>query len=334
MISMSKTRIPLSQIRVENKFRKEEKEDHSLILSIKSQGLLQPLIVEKEAKNQYVLVEGYRRYRCLAYLKLTHAHCVIHPKTSEEKRVVKRLTSEFHRDRLTAYEFARMISFLLDRGYTTPQIASECNVTHATIAKYVKGQSVPDDWIEEAEKTGAGKHGLTEIWELKNTLMDNILYIRDKYIARLISAKDVEAVKRVTKIHEYGELPQEAQKKCIDEITDKQQLKTHHYDIIYEESLKHRYTEIAHEHVFKLINFLLNKIDDNIHPNFVDHLKIHKKRQLNEKLNEIAKKLGIPYNWSVPSDEMNKKNKPLNDGVIITFRDPKNDKDKKRKRAD
>ncbi|MFA9560373.1 ParB/Srx family N-terminal domain-containing protein [Evansella sp. AB-rgal1] len=71
-MSKQPKKIKLSQIRLETSYRKSEK-DLSLELSISRQGLNVPLIVEEEGENQYVLVDGYRRFYALEFLGVEDA---------------------------------------------------------------------------------------------------------------------------------------------------------------------------------------------------------------------------------------------------------------------
>ncbi|MCD8503243.1 MAG: ParB/RepB/Spo0J family partition protein [Bacillaceae bacterium] len=134
-MSKQPKKIKLSQIRLETSYRKSEK-DLSLELSISRQGLNVPLTVEEEGKNQYVLVDGYRRFYALDFLGKEYAECSVEKLSSEEERIVKRLGIELHTKKRTAYQLERMINRLLENEkYDTKLIASLCGVTEATIKK-------------------------------------------------------------------------------------------------------------------------------------------------------------------------------------------------------
>ncbi|MDN4495132.1 ParB N-terminal domain-containing protein [Ureibacillus aquaedulcis] len=158
--------IELSQIRLETSFRKNEK-DLSLEMDISRNGLIAPLIVQLESEDTYVLVEGYRRFYALQFLGKKYADCFIENYTSEEDRIIKRLRIEFQTKKRTAYQLEEMINRLLENElYDVKLLASLCNVTEKTIAKYRKGSDVNPDWIRRGRKTGAGRHGFTIIHKL------------------------------------------------------------------------------------------------------------------------------------------------------------------------
>lgn len=107
-MSKQPEKVKLSQIRLETSYRKTEK-DLSLELSINRHGLKVPLTVEKEGKNQYVLVDGYRRFYALEFLGLEDVECRVEKLSSEEERIVKRLGVELHTKKRTAYQLERII---------------------------------------------------------------------------------------------------------------------------------------------------------------------------------------------------------------------------------
>lgn len=91
---MKVQKIKLKDILIEEPFRKQN--FHlELAYDIKSNGLRNPIKVEKTDENKFVLVEGYRRYFALRYIDENHANCIIENKTSEVTRVIKRLSTEF-----------------------------------------------------------------------------------------------------------------------------------------------------------------------------------------------------------------------------------------------
>jgi ParB-like chromosome segregation protein Spo0J len=189
-----------------------------LELDITRQGLKVPLTVEEESKNQYVLVDGYRRYYALEFIGVEEAYCNVEEPSSEEERIVKRLGIELHTKRRTAYQLERMINRLLEsEEYDARLIASLCNVKEATITKYVRGFDVNPEWLRRGEQTGAGRHAFTEIHNL-NVSDETKNYIADRYIDREIPKTTIEVIKKATKEKAFKDIPEENVKECIDEI--------------------------------------------------------------------------------------------------------------------
>lgn len=75
--------LPLSQIKEdENQPRKEfgtSKEENRLLSAIKLRGMLDPITVLKTGKDEYIIVDGHRRYQCAQHLKWTLIWAVIWP---------------------------------------------------------------------------------------------------------------------------------------------------------------------------------------------------------------------------------------------------------------
>jgi hypothetical protein len=119
--------IALEHIKLEDESRKNL-EDLSLATSIKQNGLIEPLIVEEKNSNCFILVEGYRRFWALKHLNVPFVTCKVEKITSKDSRILKRLRVELKSKKKTGYEVERMISFLLDNGYTEDDIAKQCNI--------------------------------------------------------------------------------------------------------------------------------------------------------------------------------------------------------------
>ncbi|WP_226036126.1 ParB N-terminal domain-containing protein [Aquibacillus saliphilus] len=220
-MSKQPKKIKLSQIRLETSYRRSEK-DLSLELSISRQGLKVPLTVEEESGNQYVLVDGYRRFYTLDFLGMEDAECNVEKRSSEEERIVKRLGIELHTKKRTAYQLERMINRLLENEkYDTKIIASLCDVKEDTIKKYIRGSDVDPEWLSKGEKNNAGRHAYTEIHHL-NISKENKDYIAGKYGDRQINKTAVGVIKKATGEKAFKDIPEEHVKECVNQIIEQQ----------------------------------------------------------------------------------------------------------------
>lgn len=305
-------KIKLADLQLDEPFRREV-ESMPLNSSI-SEKQIHPLLVEGPTENNtYILVDGYLRYNCLEYSKIPEAYCIIEDVTSVEQRVIKRLKIELHTKKKTGFEMERMVGYLLDHGFSKEQIAAECKVTRETIKKYIKSIDVRDDWKQRAEESGAGRHGLTEISNLKN-IKDNIKeYMVDIYVDKSINGYHVELIKKIDSIKEFTDLSDDIQKESLNNLSeiqriDKEQLKTR----IYEKHLQQNYTKKVHDHIFKAVDTLLVKIISYCNHNFTDHLSKNQTKQLHKKINKIASILRLPVYWSKFPDNRDFENKKKN----------------------
>jgi ParB-like chromosome segregation protein Spo0J len=292
-------KIKLSQIRLETSYRNKEK-DLSLELAINRYGLKVPLIVEKESENQYVLVDGYRRFYALEFLGIKDAECSVEKLSSEEERIVKRLGIELHTKRRTAYQLERMINRLLENEkYDTKLIGSLCNVTEGTITKYIRGSNVNPEWLRRGEQTGAGRHAFTDIHKL-NISEETKNYIAEQYIDRKINKTTVEVIKKATKEKAFKDIPEENLKECIDKIIVKQsKIYETVKEIVSENSLQARYTEGSHTFIHNLTLNLFTRIGRIFNNTYyISYLSNKQKDQLTKSLRNLLLILNPPIKWS------------------------------------
>ncbi|MCU5379715.1 ParB/RepB/Spo0J family partition protein [Bacillus cereus] len=286
--------ISLKYIKLEDEFRKNL-EDFSLATSIKQNGLIEPLIVEEKNSNCFILVEGYRRFWALKHLNIPVVTCKVEKLTSKDSRVLKRLRVELKSKRKTGYEVERMISFLIDDGYTEDNIAKQCNIQKKTVKKYINGKDVNTQWKIRAEQSGAGRHGLTEIHHLTNIHPDNKEYVADIYIKRRINANNVESIKKLTALDEFNKSSKDLQRDCINDMINDEGLNNEGIkDIFFTKLLKQQYTLPVHQHVFDKVLRLFDKLIDICCQNFVNHLTPIQKKDLHKKIKIISNKLEFP----------------------------------------
>ncbi|PGZ61862.1 chromosome partitioning protein ParB [Bacillus cereus] len=296
--------IPLEHIKLEDEFRKNL-EDFSLATNIKEHGLIEPLIVEEKNSDCFILVEGYRRFWALKHLNIPVITCKVEKLTSKDSRVLKRLRIELKSKKKTGYEVERMISFLLDDGYTEDDIAKQCNIQKKTLKKYINGKDVSTHWKSRAEQSRAGIHGLTEIHHLTNIHPENKEYVADIYIKRKINANNVESIKTLTKLDEFNKSSKIFQRDCINDMIGDENLNNERpKDIVFTRSLKQQYTLSVHQYVFDKVLRLFDKVIDSCCPNFVNHLTPVQKQDLQRKIKIISNKIGLPPPSSTPPQKI------------------------------
>ncbi|TYS17721.1 ParB/RepB/Spo0J family partition protein [Rossellomorea vietnamensis] len=298
-MSKQPRKIKLSQIRLETSYRKSEK-DLSLELSINRQGLKVPLVVEEEGKNQYVLVDGYRRFYALEFLEIEDAECNVEKLSSEEERIVKRLGIELHTKKRTAYQLERMINRLLEnKNYDARLIASLCDVNEETVNKYIRGSEVNPEWLRRGEKAGAGRHAFTDIHKL-NLSEETKNYIADKYIDRQINKSTVDIIKKATNENAFKDIPEEDTKECIDQIIEQH---TKNYEtvkeFVCESSLRAGYSKSSHTFMHNLTLNLLSRIEKIFNNGYyVNYLSTQQKAKMTKLLQNLLQTLNPPIKWS------------------------------------
>jgi ParB-like chromosome segregation protein Spo0J len=63
-----------------------EEEEQQLRASIKEMGILRPIIVSRQGKDHYLIIDGYRRFHIAQDLGLKTIHCTVNPPMSSGER--------------------------------------------------------------------------------------------------------------------------------------------------------------------------------------------------------------------------------------------------------
>ena len=128
----------------------------SLAQSIAECGILQPLVVNKQG-DDYYLVAGERRLRAAALAGLEQVPCITYDK-SEEECAVATMVENLQRQNLSFWEEAHGYKALLDRfGYTQEQLAAKIGRSQSTVANKLRLLRLP-----QKVQVLLTNHGLTE----------------------------------------------------------------------------------------------------------------------------------------------------------------------------
>ena len=116
----------------------DEEALHDLSLSIKRNGLLQPLVVRRRAVGGYELIAGERRLRAAELAGLTQIPAMLRQVTDEEASALA-LIENMQREDLRALEEARGIARLRDEfELTQQQIADAVGKSRVAIANLLR----------------------------------------------------------------------------------------------------------------------------------------------------------------------------------------------------
>ncbi len=276
---MNRHKLKLSQISLETFFREKERNEN-LELSIASNGLRFPLVVEEVNENNYVLVDGYRRYYALKFIGKKEAECTVEKLTSPEGRLLKRLAIEFHTEKRNPYQLERMINQLLAiKNYDIKEIAELCSVTVDTVKKYIKGREINPEWIRVGEEKELGRHVLTDIYYLNNISYKTKECIFKLYSEKEITGTAVKNIELITRIPGFKSFPEKVKKECIDEviqfgIKDKEMMD----EIVSKKSLQSNFNAESHKFLENQLIKLINRIKKILlSTNFVNKMPLNKK---------------------------------------------------------
>ena len=155
--------IPLSQIDRnpgQPRVRFDDESLSSLSESIRSSGILQPLLVTEQENGRYTIVAGERRFRAARMAGLTDVPCLVRTMTREEIMAAA-LIENLQREDLNPVEAAEGIRALMDEcSLTQEQIAARLGQSRPAVANTLRLLSL-DHEMQDAIRAGklSAAHG-------------------------------------------------------------------------------------------------------------------------------------------------------------------------------
>ncbi len=139
--------IPLNQI-VPNPVQPrrffDEKALQELSESLRTQGVLQPVVV-KRAGNEFVLIAGERRYRAARLSGLEEIPAIVIEGKDESEMLQMALVENMQREDLNPLELAEAFRQLMDEaGLTQNQLASQVGKSRAAVANILRLLTLPE----------------------------------------------------------------------------------------------------------------------------------------------------------------------------------------------
>lgn len=160
----------------------------SLINSIKSHGIMLPLVVTKKDDGSYELIAGERRLRAAKTIGLAKVPAIVRDAKEQEKLELA-LIENVQRKNLNPLEEAIAYQRLVDEfDLTQDQVAVQVGKSRSAIANILRMNSLPDEVkqaiIDEKITEGharalASMESFTAQIQLLNKIIDNSLTVRD-----------------------------------------------------------------------------------------------------------------------------------------------------------
>jgi ParB family chromosome partitioning protein len=190
-----------SNVVIPNPFqpRTDFKEDEikGLAESIRSQGLLQPIVVRKNGEK-FEIISGERRFRAMRILEYDKIPCIVKPHASDSEMLELALVENVQREDLNEIE----------KAYAYQKLLDECGLSHEELSRRIgKGRTVvtntlrllklPDE-IQQQVRCGSLTMGharaLLGLEDEKQQLA-----MASKIMAENLSVRDVEAKTKAIK---------------------------------------------------------------------------------------------------------------------------------------
>ena len=191
--SISAIYVPLSNISANpNQPRKsfDEESLKELSVSIKEQGIIQPIIVEEIVPGRYSIIAGERRFRAAKMAGISKVPVII-KSLNEMQRIQMSLIENIQRENLNPIEEASAYQYLMQRSdMTQEQVAEKVGKSRSAIANSVRllslSDAIKDDLISGQISAGHAR----AILSLVNPSDQKLL--RDKIIERDLSVREAE----------------------------------------------------------------------------------------------------------------------------------------------
>ncbi len=153
--SSSITMVPIGMIRISgHQPRKNFPADalDELARSIRSKGILQPILVQSAGGDEYTVVAGERRFRAAKMAGLMEIPVLIRSFSELEKTEIA-LIENLQREDLSAVEEAQGYKTLIEIGsLTQEEVAQRVGKNRATVANSLRLLRLPDEILEALDK--------------------------------------------------------------------------------------------------------------------------------------------------------------------------------------
>ena len=121
-----------------------------LALSIKENGLIQPIIVRQSPVIGYEILAGERRYRASILAGLTSIPAIV-KQLSDQEMMVQSIIENLQRENLNPVEEARAYEFLVRKGFSHTEIAEQMGKSRPYISNSIRLLSLPESILSEVE---------------------------------------------------------------------------------------------------------------------------------------------------------------------------------------
>lgn len=161
-----------------------------LSASIKNQGVLQPLLVEKITDDSYVIVAGERRFRAAKIAGLSEVPVIV-KSFNEVQRIEVALIENIQRENLNAIDEAAAYQYLIQKsGLTQEEVAEKVGKKRSTLTNSLRLLQLPDQMKDDIVSGVLTAGHARAILSLVNP--NDRMLLRDKIIEKELSVREAE----------------------------------------------------------------------------------------------------------------------------------------------
>jgi len=213
------SKISLNPFQPRSSFDREKLDE--LVISIKNIGLIQPITIKKNSKNNFQLISGERRLRAFKELKITKIPCYIR-KANDQQSLEMALVENIHRQDLDSIEIAISYKRLIEEiNLTQEELSKKIGKKRSTITNYLrllKLNPIIQSGIKDGFITMGHGRAMINIDDEKTQLT-----IYEKIISKNLSVRNTEKLIQSLKNPNKNQ-KKEILKKDLDFIKEKAKL--------------------------------------------------------------------------------------------------------------
>lgn len=191
--SSSITMVPIGMIRISGQQpRKNFPADalDELARSIRSKGILQPILIQSAGGDEYTVVAGERRFRAAKMAGLMEIPALIRSFSELEKTEIA-LIENLQREDLSAVEEAQGYKTLIEIGsLTQEEVAQRVGKNRATVANSLRLLKLPDEILEALDKGRISAGHARALLSVQDNAAQKALFRRA--LEQELSVRDVE----------------------------------------------------------------------------------------------------------------------------------------------
>ena len=159
--------------------------------SIRSQGVIQPVILEPAA-GRYTLVAGERRFRAARLAELHEVPAIIRQFNDEEKLEIA-LIENVQREDLNPIEEAEAYSLLMEKkGLSQADVAAKVGKQRSTVANSVRLLKLPKEMKDVLARGGISSGHARALLSVENPERRRVIF--DRIMAEGLSVREAEAL--------------------------------------------------------------------------------------------------------------------------------------------
>lgn len=168
-----------------------------LIASVKSKGVLEPILV-RPIEDRYEIIAGERRFVAAKRAGLKEIPC-IEMQVEDNEAMELALIENLQRKDLDAFEEAHGLKALIDiYGYTHAQISQKIGKARSTITEIINLSKIPKEIMDLCRENGIDRRStLIEIAKLKNK--DDMKHLVNEIVNRGLKRTDTRELSKKIK---------------------------------------------------------------------------------------------------------------------------------------